>query len=123
MTKRKIALVLAMMLVLSLLAGCGGKETGTTETKAPATEAPVTEALQENNMALGIVEGNTYSNTYVNIGVTLDSGWVLYGADALQEWPDAVKEMMEGSELGDALADVTQFTDMYAENVEGLTNM
>ena len=79
------------------------------------TEAPTE---PENSLALGIVEGNTYTNTYAGFGCTLDSNWVIYPADQLQELPEITQQMVEGTELEAALANVTQFTDMYAENVE-----
>lgn len=120
MKNRKFNLILALVLVMALLTGCGG---GAAETEAPATEAPATEALQENSLALGVVEGNSYANTYAGIGCQLDSSWTVYPADQLQEMPSTVKDMMEGSELAEALANVTQFTDMFAENVELMCNM
>ncbi|MBR0085281.1 MAG: substrate-binding domain-containing protein [Lachnospiraceae bacterium] len=43
--KKALVLVLALVLALGLLAGCGGKkETEAPQTEAPATEAPATEA-------------------------------------------------------------------------------
>lgn len=118
MKKRTIALVLAAMLALSLLTGCGGKENPAVETQAPATEA-----LQDKELSLGVWEGYTYTNSYAGIGCTLDGSWVAYAADQLQELPNTVRDMMEGSELGDAMANVTQFTDMYAENAQLMVNM
>lgn len=120
MKNRKLSLILALLLVLSMLTGCGGD---TPATEAPGTEAPTTAAVQENNLALGVVEGNTYTNTYAGIGCQLDSTWTVYPADQLQEMPSTVKDMMEGSELAEAMENVTQFTDMFAENVELLCNM
>lgn len=120
MKNRKFTLVLALVLVLSMLTGCGS---GAPSTEAPETEAPTTEAVQENSLALGVVEGNSYTNTYVGIGCDLDSSWTVYPADQLQEMPSTVKDMVEGTELEEALAGVTQFTDMMAENVELMANM
>lgn len=152
MKNRKLTLVLVLLLVVSVLTGCGGDkpapdakpitteapttEAPTTEaptTEAPATEAPTTEAptteppatepLPDNGLALGVVEGNTYTNTYAGIGCDLDSSWVIYPADQLQELPDIANEMFEGTEFEAAMANVTQFTDMMAENVEQLTSV
>lgn len=115
--KRRISLILAILLTLSLLAGCGGNNSGET---AAATTAP---AEEERPLALGVVEGNTYTNTYAGFGCTLGEGWTMLPADQLQELPEMVKESMKGTELGDAMEDVQQFTDMFAENVDQLTNM
>lgn len=145
MKNRKFSLILALILVLAMLTGCGGDapETQAPETEVPTTEAPVTEAPEteapttedpeteptatetpeENNLALGVVNGNSYTNTYVGIGCDLDSSWTIYPADELQEMPSVVEDMVEGTELEEALAGVTQFTDMYAENVELMANV
>ena len=125
MKKRIISLTLALLMVLSMTA-CGSKPAsnnppaaGSTPVENP-TEAPV---LEENALALGVVEGQTYANTYAGIGCALDGDWVIYPADQLQELPDITKQMMEGTELEKAMENVTQFTDMYAESVELLCNV
>lgn len=141
MKNRKLALALVLLLIVSMLTGCGGKKPAGTEpisteaptTEAPTTEAPTTEAptteppatdpLPDNSLALGRVEGNTYTNTYAGIGCDLDSTWTMYTADQLQELPAATMEMLEGTEMGDAMANVIQFTDMMAENVELLSTV
>lgn len=144
MKNRKLTLALVLLLIVSMLTGCGGDksasgatteapgtevittEAPTTEpiaTEPPATEPPATESLPDNALALGVVEGNTYTNTYAGIGCDLDSGWTIYTADQLQQLPSATQEMFEGTELEAAMANVTQFTDMMAENVELLSSV
>ena len=126
MKNRKLALALVLLLVVSMLTGCGGDKPAGRKpiiTEAPTTEAPATEPIPDNALALGVVEGNTYTNTYAGIGCDLDSTWTIYTADQLQQLPDAVQEMFEGTELEAAMANVTQFTDMMAENVEQLTTV
>lgn len=127
--------ILAMLLVLALLlAGCGsGREDvkgrveqaeKPTATEAPAeTEAVETEAAaEENPLSLGRVEGGTYINEYAGFGCTLDESWVFYSAEELQEMPSLAKEAVSGSELGDALDAMNQFTDVMAENLGELVN-
>ena len=138
--KRTVSLFLAVLLTLSMLAGCGGEKTpettapvNTPETTAPAdvpeTTEPVQEpettapAAEERPVSLGVVEGNTYTNAYTGFGCTLGEGWTILPADQLQELPDLVKDAVEGTELGDAMQDVQQFTDMFAENVDTLTSI
>lgn len=144
MKNRKLTLALVLLLIVSMLTGCGGNkpvsnagtepisteaittESPTTEpiaTEPPATEPPATEPLPDNALALGVVEGNTYTNTYAGIGCDLDSSWVIYPADQLQQLPSATQEMFEGTELEAAMANVTQFTDMMAESVELLASV
>ena len=120
MKKHIISLTLALLMVLSMTA-CGSKPASNNPPAANnPTEAP---ALAENALALGVVEGQTYSNTYAGIGCALDGDWVIYPAEQLQELPDITKQMMEGTELEKAMENVTQFTDMYAESVELLCNV
>ena len=135
--KRTFSLVLAVLLTLSMLAGCGGNAPETTapvntpETTAPAaapeTTAPVPEttepALQERALSLGVVEGDTYTNTYAGFGCTLGTGWTIVPADQLQELPEIVKDAVDGTAVGEAMEDVQQFTDMAAENAELFCNM
>ena len=72
---------------------------------------------------MGRLEGGVYTNSYTGYGCNLDSSWTYYSAEELQDMPEAVKEAMEGSELGDSIDTLNQFTDMMAENVEALTTM
>ena len=134
MKNRKLALALVLLLVVSMLTGCGGDKpvsnagTEPISTEAPTTEAPTTEpianeppateSIPDNALALGVVEGNTYTNTYAGIGCDLDGTWTIYTADQLQDLPGTAKELFEGTELEAVMANVTQFTDMMAENVE-----
>ena len=111
--KKIMSLVLAAVLILSMLAGCGGGNTP--ETTAPAEE--------ERPLALGVVEGSTYTNTYAGFGCELGDGWTILPADQLQDMPDIVQEMAEGTAVGEAMKDVQQFTDMLAENANELINM
>jgi len=114
---------LALLLVLSLLlTGCGGaaSQEEVAGTIAPAqTEA----AAEERPVSMGRIEGGTYTNAYAGFSCTLDSNWEFYGADELQELPENAKAAMEGSELGDSIDTLNQFTDMLAENVENFTTI
>lgn len=135
-----LCLLLAMLLVV--LAGCGGgsnddyqggtvtpnqstpapsQTTTPSQTTAPTT--PTTSPDEDDNLSLGRMEGGVYTNNYIGLRCTLDSNWVFYGADELQEMPDNIGDMMSGSELGDAMANYTQIMDMMAENADMLTSM
>ena len=119
--KRIIALLLALVLVLSL-AACG-KEAE--KSAAPdATEAPVetTQAVDEGKpVTLGRVENGVYTNEYIGIGCALDSAWTFKTAEELQELPAQVQELLQDTEYADA--SLRQFTDMMAENVDAMVNM
>lgn len=131
---RLLALGLAVTLILAL-AACGGKskdisgkiEPRPSDAAAPtgSVETPPAEDEEgdETPVSLGRIEGGTYTNTYAGFACDLDSNWEFYTAEELQELPDNVKELMEGTDLGEAMSDLTQLTDMKAENAEELTTI
>lgn len=140
-------LLLALLMVVSMaLTGCGSDQpddvggnvsplestSGTAddiggdveplETEPEATDPEETEPTG-NPISLGRMEGGTYTNTYAGFGCTLDESWSFYTAEELQDLPDNVGDLLEGSELGDAIADMQQIMDMQAECVDDLTLM
>ncbi len=136
--KKLICLLLALVLTLSL-AACGS-EADVSGTITPNTEAPAavpsgtveaaeeTEAAAETepldaNLSLGRMEGGIYTNEYVGYACNLDSNWTYLSARELQQIPDTVSDAVSGTELGDALANVQQFTDMMVENATDLTTI
>lgn len=149
--KKFFALILALVMVLSMFAGCSGKEENiagqitpvesekeTTsqitpvETDPPeevteeVTEAPeeVTEAVEEENAgSLGRIEGGIYTNTYAGFSCTLDSNWVYYSADELQQLPANTQELFAETELGELASGYTQISDMVAENATDLATI
>lgn len=117
--------LLLLILVLSLaLAGCSGKEPAASQITPNTTSGAVetTAPLEETPASLGRLEGGTYTNTYAGYGCELDSNWVYYGAEELQELPENIQEQLAGSELGDSLEGVNQIIDMEAENATDLTS-
>lgn len=118
MKKNNLFITLTLILALTVVfTGCGGDSAADISGQVtPATEAahvPV---------SLGRVEGGSYTNKYVGFGCELDSDWAFYTAEELQELPENVAELLEGSELvGDEMP--TQITDMMAENVTDLTTI
>lgn len=125
--------ILALLLALALmLCACGGESKQEdvagnltpVQTEAPAeTEAPVetTAPAQEKDVSMGILEGGTYSNPYAGFGFTLDESWTIYPAEMLQELPENVREMFEGTDYENV--ELNQFTDVMAENVDELLTM
>ena len=115
--------LLSLLLILALLlCGCGSKEDASgslTPATAPATEA-ATEPT-EAPVSLGILEGGTYTNAYAGFGFTLDENWTVYPADQLQELPENVSAMFEGTEFESY--EINTITDVLAENVTDLTTM
>ncbi|MBQ9989911.1 MAG: hypothetical protein IJP31_03065 [Lachnospiraceae bacterium] len=142
--KNMKTLLLSALLVLMLttLTACGGDSTSTSgstsedktssasteaSTEAPEavseesvsseTETVSTEEVQENaQFFLGKLEGQTYTNEYLNLTVELDSNWTYSTADELQNLPDQVWEMMDGSQLASYMQTVPQIIDVQAIN-------
>ena len=125
---KKFVRILAALLALLLLAGCGAEpeEVGGQLTPADDSTTPVetTEVPDpEKKAALGRLEGGVYTNSYTGYGCTLDENWTFYSAEELQELPENVAELMEGSELAETGDFLGQITDMMAENVNDLTTI
>lgn len=120
--KKQICLTLVLAL---LLCGCsGGSEPQTGKVVPRETEAAVTQPAEpERSASLGRLEGGEYINEYVGYGCTLGSSWTFYSAEELQELPENVAELMEGTQVGDTAAQLTQISDMMAENAGDLTTV
>lgn len=146
-SKRFLALLLAVLLVGSVLAGCASKEdvagtvepaqsqgaddkTGTVtpaeddEPAAPAEpeqdEAPEASEAEE-TVEIGRMAGGVYTNAYLGIGCELDENWEFYTAEELLQADQSTQELLSDSELGKLMADTEQFLDLQAENAADLT--
>lgn len=120
MKKKNFKWFLAMVLALAVVfAGCGGESQE--EVSGDLAPAATTEPAEEKNVSMGVLEGGTYTNEYAGFGFTLDSAWTIYPAEELQELPENVKEMFEGTDMEGV--EINQFTDVMAENVDALTTM
>ena len=127
--KKTIALLLAALLAISLLAGCGSSQNvggkieplpGNKET-AGATEEATESTGADNEVALGRMEGGVYTNPYAGYGCKLDTSWQFLTAEELQEIPENLQEILSGTAAGDALEKYATITDVQAENVTELT--
>lgn len=134
MKRRNLTLILAILMTLSLmLSACGSSREEVSGTVTPADNQPATvptgeitppeEPADAPVMSIGRIEGGTYTNSYLGFAIDLDSDWTYYSADELQEIPENVAEAFAGSEMGDTINPLTQFTDMMAENVSQMTSV
>lgn len=128
MTKKILALLLALVMVLSMTA-CGSdaeppkgvitpNEDTTTagETEAPGEDAGSADTGSEDagdSFSLGTMQGGTYENAYAGFGCRLDETWVYKTAQELQDVSGMTQEMFEGSDLD--LSAYSQILDMMAE--------
>ena len=125
MKKRFLAILLVFAL---LLCGCSKETDAATPATNPATEpapvtepAPATEPAATDSGSLGVLEGGTYTNTYVGFGFSLDENWTIYPADQLQELPEDISSIFDGTELENY--NVPTIMDILAENLTDLTTM
>ena len=122
--KRIVALLLAMVMVLSL-AACAKETTVEKPVAAPAATEAVptnTEAADEGKtVSLGRVENGVYTNDYIGIGCALGENWTFKTAEELQELPGQVQELLQDTEYADS--SLRQITDMMAENAETMVSV
>jgi len=135
------AILVAMMVVCSACGGDNAEDIAGQVTALESESASVTtdEATQENTapeesevadaeeeetpLSLGRLQGGVYTNKYVGMECELDSSWQFYSAEELQALPENVTELMEGTELGDSIQNITQIMDMQAECTSEMTSM
>ena len=91
--KKTIRLIAALLVLSLALVGCGG-----------AAEKKVT---------AGTVENGTYTNEYIGIRFEAPD-WTILGAQDLQDNMEDVNKLLEGTEAGDMMENLTQFMDMQA---------
>ena len=97
--------------------------TSTTQSTTPSTTsipnttttAPV---LPENPFTFGVVENNTYENTYIGIGCHLTEDWVFATKEEILEANGLSPDLTE-EELAQQIANTTVLYDMYATNEAG----
>ncbi len=116
MKKTMKALLILSLIAALLLCGCGGEDPKGNVT--PNETTPAGEPL-----SLGSMDGGVYTNTYAGLRCTLDESWTFYSAEELQEIPDAVKDLAEGTDIAEMMENVEQYTDMMAENAEMVCSM
>jgi hypothetical protein len=107
-------------------------------TQIPATEAPVatistTEVsvteprpsderpTQPDEIASvrGVVDGTSYINEYFGLQIDAPTGWMFYTAEQIAQVNNMAADMLEGSDIGDLIAQNGQMTDMMMFNLAG----
>ena len=97
-------------------------ETTEPETTEPETTEPEdTQPEEDNDFALGTMQGGTYENTYVGYGCTLDENWTYKTAEELQDLSDLTKDLFEQG--GVDTSAYSQITDMMAECTDPLATI
>lgn len=114
MKKKIISLLALVMAAAMLLAGCG---------EGAAPSGTVTPSQEEKEVSLGRIEGGVYENEYIGIGCELDSNWVYYSAEELQELPENASDLFKDTDLEDQVSQYQYIFDMMAENATDLTTI
>ena len=102
MRKHGSILILFILVLSFVLAGCGGEEPAAGQITPNTTGAAVVETtapLEEAPASLGRLEGGTYTNTYAGYGCELDANWVYYSAEELQALPENINELLADTDL------------------------
>lgn len=127
--KKTIGIFLAALLVAALLTACGEPDiSGTVEPTTQATTLPTettepTEATEGAPLEIGQLQGGVYTNAYLGITCTLDENWQYQSAKELQELPENVEELLQGTQVGDVVQKYAQILDMKADNATDLTGI
>lgn len=116
--KKTFCTLLSLGLVAVLaLSGCGKTDKGSDDKKASEETTSVAAEKNETKSAtLGKVEGNVYTNAYAGFGCKLDDSWMMQSAEQLQELPSAIKDSLDGTQIGELAKDIPQIVDMMAQS-------
>ena len=99
--KKIISLILAALMLLSVLAGCHRdpeymETTEPSETLSGIVHMPT--ALPNRTVTLGTLIGGVYRNEYTGYVCNLSSIWTARSADALQQLPENVDQILKDSD-------------------------
>lgn len=134
MSKKITALVLAL-LCLVMCCACGetdkdvrGSVTTPSPTSTPDTPAPTatpepTEAPADDDFDIGSIEGSTYTNSFIGIGIDLDENWYIATEDELASMNGTLADSFTDEELKEMMADSDSFFDFYAASTDGMVTM
>ena len=103
--KKSIAIVLTLCLLLSL---------GACATKKVVEVDPA--------VLHGNVSGNTYTNDFLKLQCTLPDGWSFYDEAQIAELNQMTQQVMEGSEIAEAIEKSGQYMDMFFSSADGRCN-
>lgn len=112
MFSKTLKVTVSLLLAVLLLAGCGS--TGTTQPQP--TSAPTEGETQpaERPLALGILDGYTYTNAYTGYGCTLDDTWTIRSTEELQAVTGDIKNQLAGTQIEEFMDDYPQILDISA---------
>ena len=69
----------------------------------------------------GVVEGSSYINEYFGLQIDAPTGWMFYTPEQIAQVNNVAADLLEGSDIGDLIAQNGQMTDMMLFNLNGST--
>lgn len=116
--KKLLAVLLATLLTMALLAGCGGASDAPVkvEQETAATSGETKPADADTDTVLGRLEDGVYTNSYAGFGCRLEGNWKVRTAGELQELPERVQEQLSGTEYATDGTVPANIYDLQAEN-------
>lgn len=109
--KRLSMILLALCLMLALVACGAGNQTSSTANTPETTSAPETENVGTKEIR-GKVEGDAYTNDYLDLTIERPQGWAFYTEDQIAEMNGFTTELFEETDIADIVAEAGQQTDM-----------
>ena len=106
MLKKIISLLLLSALILTF-AGCKDETEESNETSQPR------------EFAIGKVENNVYSNTFIGIKIILDSSWTFHSEDEIKALNNQTADMINDDEYLEKIQQADTIYDMYASKKNG----
>lgn len=103
MKKRILSLLLATLMLLALLSGCGGGETASTDNGGTSDSASASTTTRELRLSMPVPEGSDSYNQalaakeYIEEQTNGELTITLYPADQLGDWTQVFDELMMGS--------------------------
>ena len=94
-------------------------EAPTTET--PATEPPAPETTEaKNDLPIrGSADKRAYVNQYLNLNITLPTGWTFYTEEQIAQVNSVTAQALENTDVAELIAKSGQFIDMLCSDVSG----
>lgn len=136
--KKLMALILALLLVLSL-GSCGGSPSGTVtpaessepeqaaepvETEEPEQAAEPEEPAQpEEALEIGTVQGGTYTNEFLGITCTLGEEWTIASEEELLDMAGLTADAIADEDLAETIQNSGLIYDFYATAQDGLISL
>ncbi|NCC67487.1 MAG: hypothetical protein EOM14_04725 [Clostridia bacterium] len=129
--KKTISIILALMMFVSLFSGCGAAGNDTTspdctdDNTTQAGDSENTDNSEDNELVLGEINADAYTNSFAELSFTLPEGWVFATETELEEMMGSGSEVIYGDDQQAAIEYAMSATvyDMMAQKTEDGANI